>query len=133
VRESHLGHGLQEHVRVQRHLVDLATHEVVHERRRAALERSKRFPERVHLAADAGLAFVLVHEGLDPRHERGEALAAVHLELACDQIGGLDVIRAFVDGEDLDVAATAPRDGPSPSRHRRTSGWPARWPGTRSR
>ena len=52
-------------------------------------------------------------EALDLAQERGEALAAVRLQLAGDQVDGLDVVGALVDREDLGVAAVLlDRDGP---------------------
>ncbi len=104
VGDRDVRHHLEEGIRDERHLVDLAAHEVLHERRGATLQRRRGFAERSDLGAHAGLFGVCGDEIVDLGEEGGEVLTAALLQLAGDQIERLNVIGAFVDREDLGVA-----------------------------
>ena len=72
---------LEERVGDQRHLVDLAAHEELHERAGAALQRFAASPSARTSAPMPGLAVVLGDELADVAEERLEVLAAVACSL----------------------------------------------------
>ena len=89
VRDRDVRHDFEERIRDERHLVDLAAHEVLHERRGTPLQCGRRFAERADLRAHAGLFGMRGDELADLVQEGGEILAA-----GLTRAGGIDGLRA---------------------------------------